>query len=111
VSRLTSLSSPRAFGLGLMLAAVGVVMGSYLIVRAERVELPRVCVAWDEAARHALAPLVHQQKIAGADRALLDQLAALRRARHNCAAGRLDIARRDYELLGGTHGLASLVED
>ena len=59
-----------------------------------------------EAARHALAPLVHQQGIGGADRALLDRLAALRRARHNCASGRLDVSRRDYETLGGIPGYA-----
>jgi hypothetical protein len=88
------------FGMGVVLAASGMILGSYWIVHAERASLPEVCVAWDEAAKRALAPLVHQP-ITGLDRALLERLAALRRARHNCAAGRLDLARRDYDALRG----------
>jgi hypothetical protein len=80
-------------------AAIGLVEGSYMIVHAGRAELPNACAGWDEAARHALAPLTHQQKISAPDRPLLDALAALRRARHNCATGRPDLARRDYEAL------------
>jgi hypothetical protein len=87
--------------MGVVLAAFGMILGSYWIVHAERASLPEACGAWDEAAKHALAPLVRRQPIAVADRALLDRLAALRRARHNCAAGRPDLAKRDYDALRG----------
>ncbi len=92
------LAPPRAFGLWLVLGAVGLAQCGYWIVHTERASVPSVCTAWDEAARRTLAPLVRQQGIA-ADRRLLDALATLRRARHDCAAGNIELARRDYEAL------------
>ena len=102
MARLISFSSSRISGLGVVLAAAGLIQVSYWIAHTERAALPPgVCIAWDEAAKHALAPLVHQHTLSGTDRELLDALATLRRARHNCAAGRLQLARRDYEVLRG----------
>lgn len=98
VSRFAKLASPRIFDVGIVLATIGLIQCSYWIAHVERTGLPDICVAWDQTAQRTLAPLMHQQKV-GTDRSLIEALAALRRARRQCAAGRLDLARRDYDTL------------
>jgi hypothetical protein len=73
-------------------ATFGVVLCGYWIAHTHHRVVSGICVEWDAVAKRALAPLTREPK--PIDRRLL---AALRRARHNCAAGRLDLARRDYE--------------
>jgi len=76
-------------------ATFGVILCGYWIVHAHHRVVSGICVEWDADAKRALAPSTREPK--PIDRRLLDALAALRRARHNCVAGRLDLARRDYE--------------
>jgi hypothetical protein len=56
------------------------------------------CENWDEAARHALARLVHDRSDLAA-RQLGDSLFRLRRARRNCEAGWVTLACSDYRAI------------
>jgi hypothetical protein len=76
-------------------ATFGAVQGGYWIAHAHRPVVAGICAEWDADAKRVLAPLMREPT--PIDRRLVDALAALRRARHDCAAGRLDLARRDYE--------------
>jgi hypothetical protein len=78
-----------------VVATFGAVLCAFWIAHAHHRVVSGVCVEWDVDAKRALAPLLHEAKVL--DRRLLDALTALRRARHSCTAGRLDLARRDYE--------------
>jgi len=73
----------------------GAIQVGYWIAHAHHPVVSRICAEWEADAKHSLAPLMHEPKLI--DRRLLDALTTMRRARHNCAAGRLDLARRDYE--------------
>ena len=68
---------------------------AFWIAHADRFTPPETCAAWDEAAKHTLAPL--QANTMLASRPLNDAKMHLRRARLNCQAGRVEQARRDYE--------------
>jgi hypothetical protein len=78
-------------------ATFGVILRGYWIAHAHHRVVSGICLEWDADAKRDLAPLTREPK--PIDRRLLDALAAVRRARHNCAAGRPDLARRDYEAL------------
>jgi hypothetical protein len=78
--------------------AFALVECAFWIAHADRPPRPPVCAAWDDLARHTLVPMMHASTVV-ASRQLNDALAQLRRARQNCRAGRLDLARRDYEAL------------
>jgi|HubBroStandDraft_6_1064221.scaffolds.fasta_scaffold1197511_2 hypothetical protein len=76
-------------------ATFGVVLGCYWIAHTHHRAVSGICVEWDAGAKRALAPLMREPKLI--DRRLLDALTILRRARHDCAAGRLDLAWREYD--------------
>ena len=84
--------------LGLAALAFALIECAFWIAHADRPARPPVCAAWDDMARHTLAPMMHASTVL-ASRQLNDALTQLRRARQNCHAGRLDLARRDYEAL------------
>lgn len=73
----------------------GMVLCGFWIAHAHHRIVSGICVEWDGDAKRALVPLTREPKLI--DRRLIEALTTLRRARHNCAAGRLDLARRDYE--------------
>jgi hypothetical protein len=64
------------------------------------------CRAWDRDTSIAIALLVPDDSDI-AEARLDDALYQLRRARKNCRAGRLDLARQDYDILRRTHPLAA----
>jgi len=76
-------------------ATFGAVLCGFWIAHAHHRIVSGICVEWDVDAKRALAPLTREPKLI--DRRLLEALTTLRRARHNCAAGRFDLARHDYE--------------
>jgi hypothetical protein len=84
----------------LLLAILGVAQIGYWTVAADSVEKPLdpACAAWDRAASIGIAALI-PDPTALAQSHLDDALLRLRRARQNCRAGWLDVARRDYEHL------------
>ncbi len=84
-------------------ATFGVVLCGFWIAHAHHRIVSGICIEWDGDAKRALAPLTREPKLI--DRRLLDALTTLRRARHNCAAGRLDLARRDYEAVRALYAL------
>jgi hypothetical protein len=86
---------PWRWMLAVGVVTFGVIQVGYWIAHAHRPVVSGICAEWDADAKHGLAPLMHQPKLI--DHRLLDALTTVRRARHNCAAGRLDLARRDYE--------------
>jgi len=88
----------------LVVAAIfGAVLCGFWIAQAHHRVVSGICLEWDVNAKRALAPAARTPKLM--DQQLLDALATLRRARHNCAAGRLDLARRDYEAVRTAYGL------
>jgi hypothetical protein len=60
------------------------------------------CGAWDRDSSVGIALLVPDDSNV-AEARLDDALYRLRRARKHCRAGRLDLARQDYEVLQQTH--------
>ncbi len=88
----------------LLLAFGGFAQIGYWSVVAEGHERPldAVCASWDREASIGIALLVPNQT-ALAESQLDDALFQLRRARKNCRAGRLDLARQDYALLRDAH--------
>jgi len=83
--------------LGLAVLALALIECAFWIAHADRPAVPPGCAAWDDMARRTLAPMMHANMVTS--RQLNDALAQLRRARQNCRAGRLDLARPDYEAL------------
>jgi len=84
--------------LGLAALAVVVFECAFWIAHADRPARLPECAAWDNAARRTLAPMTHAPKLVRSSE-IDEALAQLRRARQSCQAGRLDVARRDYEAL------------
>ena len=84
--------------LGLAALAFALIECAFWIAHADRPTVPPECAAWDDTAKRTLAPMMHANRVV-TSRQLNDALAQLRRARQNCHAGRLDLARRDYEAL------------
>jgi len=82
------------------LAIFGVGQISYWAVVTEDIEKPldAVCATWDREASVGVAMLVPNATLL-AEAHLDDALFRLRRARKNCRAGWLDIARQDYAYL------------
>jgi hypothetical protein len=93
----------RLLGFGAL--ALVLIECAFWIARADRPALPPTCAAWDETARHTLAPM--QANTVLASRPLNEALAQLRRARQSCQSGRLEQARKDYEALAALSGPAS----
>lgn len=114
VARFLPFRRPYLVGLGAIAAVLLILQCSSWIRNTPRPAVPASCAAWDEAAQRNLAPLTHRPQLAATtDRSLRDLLATLRRARHDCATGRLDLARRDYESLNGpaTDGVSDFAQD
>ena len=84
----------------LLLVIFGVGQIGYWAVVAEGIEKPldSVCASWDREASVGVALLVRNPTAQGESQ-LDDALFRLRRARKNCRAGWLDIARQDYASL------------
>jgi hypothetical protein len=84
----------------LLLAVGGFAQITYWAVVAEGIEKPLagICASWDRDASVGIALLV-PVPTALAESQLDQALSQLRRARKNCRAGWLDIARRDYASL------------
>jgi hypothetical protein len=81
----------------LLLAILGFGQITYWAVVAEGIEKPldAVCASWDGEASVGVALLVPRSTALDESR-LEDALFRLRRARKNCRAGWLDVARQDY---------------
>jgi hypothetical protein len=81
----------------LLLALLGFSQIGYWAVVAEGIEKPldAVCASWDGEASVGVALLVPSTTALDESR-LDDALFRLRRARKNCRAGWLDVARQDY---------------
>jgi len=81
----------------LLLALLGFGQIGYWAVIAGGVEKPldAVCASWDREASVGVALLVPSTTVLDESR-LDDALFRLRRARQNCRAGWLDVARQDY---------------
>lgn len=94
----------------LLLAALGFGQLLYWSAVADHVEKPldSVCAGWDRDASTRVAELVLDSSTRGESR-LDDALYRLRRARQNCRAGWLDVARQDYSALRDT--LASILPE
>ena len=84
----------------LLLAVFGIGQIGYWAVVAGGIEKPldSVCASWDREASVGVALLVPNPTALGESH-LDDALFRLRRARKNCRAGWLDIARQDYQSL------------
>ena len=81
----------------LLLAILGFGQITYWAVVAEGIEKPldAVCASWDGEASVGVALLVPRTTALDESR-LEEALFRLRRARKNCRAGWLDVARQDY---------------
>ena len=92
----------------LLLALGGFALIGYWSVVAEGHERPldAVCASWDREASIGIALLV-PDPAALAEAHLDDALYKLRRARKNCRAARLDLARQDYATLRATYPFPS----
>jgi hypothetical protein len=102
-------ASVRAFStwqrlLLLLLAIGGLAQLGYWAAVAEGVDRPldAVCASWDREASIGIALLV-PDPAALAESQLDYALFQLRRARRNCRAGWLDLARQDYANLRNAH--------
>jgi hypothetical protein len=84
-------------GLLLLLVIFGIGQVGYWAVFSEGVEKPldSICASWDREASFGVALLVPDATALGESH-LEEALFRLRRARKNCRAGWLDIARQDY---------------
>ena len=82
--------------LGYAALALVVIECAFLIARTDRLALPPTCAAWDDTAKHTLAPMQANTMIANR---FSEAFANLRRARQDCQAGRLEQARQHYEVL------------
>lgn len=84
----------------LLLVLGGFAQLGYWAVVAEGIDRPldSVCASWDREASIGIALLV-PRSTALAESQLDDALFQLRRARKNCRAGRLGLAREDYASL------------
>jgi hypothetical protein len=92
-------------GLALPLLALGgLAQLGYWAVVAQDIDRPldSVCASWDREASIGIALLV-PRSTALAETQLDDALYRLRRARNNCRAGRLALAREDYAALRDAH--------
>lgn len=92
----------------LLLAALGLGQLLYWTAVADHIEKPldTACAAWDRDASARVAELVLDSSTMGESR-LDEALSRLRRARQNCRAGWLEVARHDYSALRDT--LASIL--
>ena len=92
----------------LLLAIGGFAQITYWAVVAEGIERPldQTCAAWDREASSGIATLV-PVSTALAESQLDHALFQLRRARKNCRAGWLDIARQDYASLRDAYPVPS----
>jgi hypothetical protein len=88
----------------LLLAIGGFAQVGYWAVVAEGIDRPldAVCASWDREASIGIALLVPDPG-ALAESQLDYALFQLRRARRNCRAGWLDLARQDYAALRDAH--------
>lgn len=84
-------------------ATFSAILCAFWIAHAQHRVISGVCLEWDGDAKRALAPLA--QQTSPTDRRLLDGLTALRRARRDCTAGRLDLARREYDAARALYAL------
>jgi hypothetical protein len=92
----------------LLLAIGGFAQITYWAVVADGIERPldQVCAAWDREASSGIATLV-PGSTALTESQLDYALFQLRRARKNCRAGWLDIAREDYASLRNAYPVPS----
>jgi hypothetical protein len=88
----------------LLLVIFGIGEIGYWAVFAEGIERPldSLCAFWDRDASAGVALLIPNATALGQSQ-LEDALFRLRRARTNCRAGWLDIARQDYLSLRDAH--------
>jgi hypothetical protein len=95
----------RLLLLALTILGIGQI-GYWAVVGDIAKPLDSICASWDREASVGIALLV-PETTALAESHLDDALFRLRRARKNCRAGWLDIARQDYEHLRKSHPFPS----